>query len=316
MTAASAERTAWLAERRTGSGASDVAAICGLSKWASPYSCWLSKVTDVDEEWNDDMRFGHYVESAILDWFHDETGLWVRGAQRLVRHPEHPEHLATLDGLAYETAWQGDTAPVDEALGVVEAKSTTDASWDDGIPVYYRCQIQWQLYVTGLTHAFVPTLHRFSGKFKLYEVERDEADIAYIVARVTAWWNDHVLTGTPPPVDAHPATTAALVEQWPTPEGTLDADDTARELVARYRTAKATTKLAKETEQRIGNELRALLGDREALVDAGDVIASWKNQSAKRIDTDELRERFPHIADACTTFTHSRVLRLGTQGES
>ena len=47
------ERTDWLAWRRKGIGASDIAGILGISPWASPWSVWadwiLSTFDDVDE---------------------------------------------------------------------------------------------------------------------------------------------------------------------------------------------------------------------------------------------------------------------------
>lgn len=325
MSVAQAERAAWLRQRRLGVGASDVAGILGLSKWASPYSVWLSKITDVPDEQNDDTEFGRRAERMVLDWFEDKTGLYALNRGQMVHHPEHPKFFATVDALAFEHLFRTidvhhDFLDPSDAIALVEAKTTTDsaAEWEREIPIYYRVQVTWAMWCAGLDHAFIPTLHRFSGQFRLYEIALDPTDVEFIVPRVTAFWQDHVLTGDPPPVDAHPATTEALKQRWPTPEGSLDADERARELVARYRTAQATTKLAEETEQRIGNELRALLGDSEALVDGIDVkghpnvIASWRASETRRLDAAALRAAHPELADEFTTTTSARRLLAHT----
>lgn len=320
-------RAEWLQRRRRGVGSSDVAQILGLSPWGSPYACWLEKVSDRPEnEPTDDMTFGRYAEAMVLAWFTDHTGLVVKNQQLEVQHQDYAHFIATLDGTAHESL-AGDEI-LSTAIGVVEAKSTRDSEeeWAAGIPIQYRIQTTWQLIVTGMSHAFVPTLHRFSGRFHLYEVELDQADVDYVVPRVTEWWERYVVTGNPPPIDDSLATTRALKEQWPTPEGTVDADEPARELVARLHAHKAMAKVTERNIDQAENELRALLADREALVDGENakgrpkVIASWKSQNGKGVtDWAPIHEQYPDLAAviaAHTTTSSIRVLRVPAPKES
>lgn len=306
-------RAEWLQRRRRGVGSSDVPGVLGLSPWASPYSVWAGKVFDLpdDDRGDDDREFGRRAERMILEWFEDETGLTVRDQQVEVAHPDHSHFLATLDGRAYEGP--NGTDPV----AVVEAKSTRDSpdEWAEQIPMQYRVQTIWQLAVTGLPVAYVPALHRFSGQFRLYEVPADPADIAYVLGEVGAWWDRYVVTGDPPPVDEHRATTETIRQVWPTGDGSVEADEAARELVARLNAYKEMLALTKGNVTRMENELRQLLGDREALVDGVDargrpiVLASWREQPDARFDVDAFRARYPRVAERFTNRGTHRVLR-------
>ena len=59
----------WLAEREKGIGASDVAAILGLSPWETAYSLWLKKTHQVEPEpENEAMLMGHLLEEVVVSW--------------------------------------------------------------------------------------------------------------------------------------------------------------------------------------------------------------------------------------------------------
>ena len=149
VTATTAPATgAWLTERRSGIGGSDIAGIAGISPWASPWSVWASKVglaaDSAPDEWTPSMRLGTDLEPVIGEWFTRETGLTVAGEQTLVRHRRIAHHFATVDGFVLDSP----TTTSLSALGVFEAKYTADA-WDE-LPDHYVAQVQWQLHCTGL----------------------------------------------------------------------------------------------------------------------------------------------------------------------
>ena len=63
----SSERAEWLDWRRGGIGSSDIAAIIGLSPWATPYSVWAEKTGRLDNHDNDDTvkEFGRRAGRAV-----------------------------------------------------------------------------------------------------------------------------------------------------------------------------------------------------------------------------------------------------------
>jgi len=313
------ERIDWLTWRRGGLGASDIAGVLDLSPWASTFSVWASKVDDnTDDNDNAAMEFGRRAEVMIAPWFADRTGLTVTGEQARCTHRDDTWKLCTVDGFVAD-GWTG------AVLGVLEIKTTGDsaADWADQVPVHYQCQATWAMHVTDLPRCWFAVLHLAFGRpqFEVYEFARDLTDEAYVVERCARFWHDHVLTGIPPDIDGHKATTDAIKAHWPTAEGSIDADPTSRLLVADllgHRQQLATLQAVLDEGE---NALRATLGDREALIDGVDAkgrpntIASWKAQQSARLDGKALRAAHPALADEFTTTTTSRVLRIKTPKE-
>lgn len=264
------ERGEWLAWRKFGIGASDVAALCGMSPWASPMSVWADKAGLLDDEDSEVMEFGRRAEPMLTGYFEDRTGLVVRGIQDRRVHPDHDHHRCTLDGWVAES-------PHAKPLGIVEYKTTGDRPWDE-VPDQYAIQVQWQLHVTGESHAWMGVLHGRS--FRVYELDRDDRAIAMLVDVVDRFWRDHVMANVPPPADAHRATSDALAAAFPSPtEGAaVPLDDVSWALDLRA-DAKARAKSAKEDERRADNAIKAAIGDAEIGTIAGDAVIAWREQT-------------------------------------
>lgn len=309
------QRTEWLESRRKGIGASDVAGIVGLSPWASPWSVWVSKVMPVDDDGGTEaMEHGLRAEPMLRRWFEDRTGLPVIGEQEQIHHPEHPWVMATLDGSVMETGTDDTTM----RLGIAEWKVTSDPPWDHGVPLYYQCQAQWQMFASGAERTWFGVLHIAFGRptFRVYEFARDEADIAYLFDRCRRFWFDHVTSGIPPQADGSDATSAALAQAYPEQtEGAIVADLEHLSAVALVRQHKQAVKDAETALTAAENHLKALLAEHESIVDVDDngkpkVIASWKAQDRTSIDSKALRADLPDIADTYSKTTTSRVLRI------
>ena len=73
------ERQKFLAERMTGLGGSDAAAIIGENPWKNAIQVWNEKMGMVDQEMNEAMRWGIAMEPLIRDGNCCMTG---RGASR------------------------------------------------------------------------------------------------------------------------------------------------------------------------------------------------------------------------------------------
>lgn len=311
------DEKAWHDFRRQGVGASDISALIGLSRYSSPTALYYTKLglLEPDEE-TQRQRIGKRMEALLAAEFHDETGLYVVGEQTWATHPEHTFARCTLDGFVAESA----DADIDSVLGNVEFKTDGRFGFPDGLPHNIRAQVVFQLGVTQQPHAWVVVM--FAGfRVEIFEVPFDDdarADWLFMLDAARRFWCDHVLTGTPPPVDDHDATVAALTEIYHDPEGMLDADDRARELVATVQRAMSITAAAEATEKRFKNELRALLGEHTDLVDGTkpakkkdadpvpNVIASWRPSQRTTFDhkaalaNDPSLEKYNRVTDVRT----------------
>ena len=278
MTATESDRRAeWLEWRKQGIGASDIAGILSLSPWASPWSVWADKSGLLpDSPSNGPQEYGKRAEPMIRQWFEDDTGLTtLAGEEVWVSNPDKPFIRATPDDVVGESA----TSPLADALGGLEMKAELGRSRWLEIPSHYQTQGQWQMAATGWDRVWFAVLHGFS--FETYVLERDQSDIDFMVKRAEQFWTDHVLTGDPPPVDGHDATTEALAVVYP------DARDEAADLTDHAETFKALirAKAAKktiETEVKsLSNEIRAAMGECHSAEVDGRAVATLGQQTRK-----------------------------------
>lgn len=95
----------WLAYRRRGIGGSDVAAIMGISPFATIRDLFYNKtgvqpVIQEEEESNWVAKeVGHRLEDLVAEIFSKKTGLEVFPVRVMFRHPLYPFMLADVDFL-------------------------------------------------------------------------------------------------------------------------------------------------------------------------------------------------------------------------
>ena len=177
------------------------------------------------------------------------------------QHSDNARHVASPDRLLHRREHMHFNRPPDQIDALLEIKSAlNDWEWgetgSDVIPMGYRCQVQWQLYVMGLNVAYVAVITS-RLEFRWYRIERDQDDIDYLVAAADAFLAS-LAAGHEPDIDASEHTYAAIRELHPDIDGTtveLDAL-TAAEWVE----ALAAEKAAKATKQAVLNRIAHAMG--------------------------------------------------------
>ena len=284
------ERSDWLAWRREGIGASDAAAILGLSPWASPMTVWLDKTGQLpDREPSEAMAWGSILEGIIADEFERRTGLIVASRQLAVTHPEHEWMRATLDGMVY-------ARPGGQALGVLETKNTSRArDWESGPPPHVVSQVQHQLAVSGLPKAWVAVLIG-GNELRWWEVARDERTITDLIDAEARFWV-RVLDRTPPSVDGSEVTAAAIRAAFsePVENSSTDLPAHAVEIAAEYHLAAAAEKVAAQRKQEAANALTSMLAEAQVGFVGEQKVASWPIIRAKALDEKALAAAHPDI---------------------
>lgn len=271
------DRPAWLEFRRAHIGASDVAAVLGISPWSSPWSLWASKVGLLGEEdENEVMEAGRWLELSIAPWFTHRTGLHVIGAQTVVEAADDPLASCTADGFVVDTP----VSAIDDALGVKEIKTAGFGRPWDPIPAHYQAQAQWSMYVTGLQKVWFAVL--MGRRLDVHELDRDDGEILFIKSRVDRFWSEHVATGTPPPTDGHDATLRAIAEVYPThtPDLSVELDELV-DVLEQWREAKDARLAAEKLEKEAKAAIQAELADAEEGTVAGERVVSYRAQTRK-----------------------------------
>jgi putative phage-type endonuclease len=277
-----ASEAEWLAARRQGVTASEIAILLGLSPYGSPFALYHQKRGDLPDQEDDmSMAIGRHFEDFVAGQFamqHDEFHLAGDG-RTLYAHPERPWQLATPDRIVNDVRF--DMLPgVDEVFeeyepyAVLEAK--TDGGFDgwgddgtDEIPVHYRCQVLWQMDVLGVTTGFVACLFMNRRQLRVYELQMDsqaEQDLELMRAEAHVFLA-RIDNGDPPGVDWRPATTGALKHLHP------DVQDTdvpiSSQLAGWYMAACRNLKAAEQRKARWENEIREQIGSAHRAFDPG-----------------------------------------------
>jgi putative phage-type endonuclease len=280
----------WLAARRRGIGSSDVAAILGMSKFATPYSVWVDKVEGLPEDESPALEFGRRLEAVVADAFADRhPEFLVFKPSEMYAHGEFEWMLANPDRLLWEDG---------DLVGVLEVKTSNYADdWSgDEPPDYVLLQVQHQLAVMDLPFGIVALL-MFGREYREFRVERDERVIAMLVDLERDFWR-RVEEHDPPPVDESEVTEAAI--KWlyrePDPETVVELGDDGALLLEERAQAKRALDEAERAFRAADNALKARLGNRTVATVRGEVAATW-NVVVRQgdLDVDALAADHPEL---------------------
>lgn len=226
----------WLAGRRAGIGASELASVLGVpGAYTSPFSLWWAKKLGWESDSDEAMRIGSKLEPLVGEMFAERRPdlALFRTDGRLWQHWQHPWMLATPDFVAVDETGR---------LEPVECKTDEGGTgWGqpgtDEVPVKHRVQLLVQCAVLGAERGH---LVRLAGKrLTAYTVDAlDETvtrpdDPEQLDGWAPTEWELWVSVGerfmgslaldVPPDPDDHPQTEQALQRLYPAP---ADDDDT------------------------------------------------------------------------------------------
>ncbi len=335
------ERAAWLAERRTGIGGSDIAALLGLSPYKTQVELWLDKTgrapdIEPDADQVERMHWGNVLEDVIARHAAALRGVKIQRINTVLRHPAYPAALANIDRAIVtegsRARWDDSAGRVLGADRVLEVKTAhalaqQSADWGepgtDEVPQHYWLQCQWYLAITGLPFADLAVL--FGGqKFCEYTIPADKGLQDDLLAQAQGWWQRHVVEDMPP----DPTTEADARALWRAhkagAEKIVDVD--VAQAVAELRQIKAqignenTEGTLEYRMQKLRDVICAAFGEAEVITHAGRKLATWKaNKPSHKTDwkalVEFLQPQPATLAQFTTETPGARVLRLSAAKE-
>jgi putative phage-type endonuclease len=218
-TASYRDREEWLAERKTGIGGSDAAAVLGVSPYKSALDLWREKVSDESESdaATTVMLMGNYLEPLAADLYAQETGRQMR-RQPLRRHPEHDFMIGNVDRQIL--------AGVLRSTGVLEIKCpglrVFAGAKAKGLPDHMTVQLMHYLAVLGYSWGSFALLCRETGEFIHFDLEADPRLIATLIEREHEFWTKYVVPRVEPPAETEKVTDIPHIEGEMT---VVDGDD-------------------------------------------------------------------------------------------
>lgn len=170
----SVDEDAWHSDRAKGVTASEVALLesGGPKAWQNLRDTKAGIKTRF--EGNEYTRWGHEREPHILAFLENEYG--IEPNNNVLAHPDHPEYMATPDGIGTD------------GLSIGEAKTSKADRWET-VPKKYVSQVQWGMFVTGAQVCFLAVEYyavtgsgllvtRYFEDPEVWTIHRDEEHIS------------------------------------------------------------------------------------------------------------------------------------------
>lgn len=294
----------WLAWRAQGITATDVAAILGLSSWASSFSLWWRKAGDraavaagdVLQEMERSQRWelGHRAEPLIEGFYRDEVlpeghrigsgGCWQqRGPLSWAR--------ATPDRVLYKGRSRAPYAVLEFKTDAGHGFGEDNGDGLPEIPVYYRAQVLWEMAVVGVDVGWLSVL---TGRMEIkhYKITPQTDEIDTLIG--AAWEFQRSLdAGEPPDVDDSEHTTTALKTLHTGADGEADVDG---DTVARWREVTEELGVLSAEKTALTNALLAQAGDAKTLMCDGQKVATRSVFQRKATDHDAVKAALESLA--------------------
>ena len=291
-------------DRSTGLGGSDMAAVLGIVKKRSPLDLYLEKVGEVEPfAGNDATDLGSEFEDKVAELYARRTGRRVRRDRREYRHPHHPWAMAHLD------------RRIVGVRDILEIKCSSVDGWgDEGtdqVPEPILPQVHHYLGITGADSCDIAAL-LWGGygppKLQVYTVPRDDEMVAILLEEGERFWREHVLARVPP----DPKTSEQANRRWSHVVAGKSVTATGEVLRAidDLEGVKAQQKQLEGRRDELELFIKQFLQDGEAIVEAGQVHATWKAQTSRRFDVTRFKAEHAELAEEYHSESTYRVLRI------
>lgn len=280
---------AWEKERRASVGASEVAAVMGLSPYNTALDVYKHK-QGIDRDFDPLLSFvGHASEPIMHEWVERYSGVDVKLEQAfMARSVAWPFLHASFDRVSSDpfTTWQFKTAHF-----------YAGHHWDEGIPTDIRIQVQAEMAVAGTQRAAV-VVWIGGREFRLFWEPRDDRFInEHMIPALEAFWGG-VRGGRPPA----PSTIAESSEQFPTTPGKeVEASEAAIEAVDRRAVLLSDIQAQKAEADALQLVIANYMEDADTLTHEGRRLLTYKTQAGRSsFDAKQLKEDHPDLAAAYT----------------
>ena len=279
------EREAWLQERKTYIGGSDLGCILGLSKYKSALDIYLDKTTDIiDQTTSEAAYWGNVLEDVVAREYSRITDQKTYEADGLIRHSEHSFLAVNID------RWvDGDngTRHVLECktAGLMKAKEWGEQGTDQ-IPASYLYQVAYYSAICNVEKVDIAVL--IGGQeFRIYTYIKDVDLEKKLIQAACAFWHNYVVLGIAP--EASNSSDVAIL--YPNSNGsTIEADASLLKEVENLKEIKMQERIIAAQKIALETKIKSSIGENEALITPdGEILATWKNTKVRKVfDTKKL----------------------------
>lgn len=260
----------WEDERRCSVGASDVAAVMGLSSYGvTPLDVYRHKL-GVDRDFDPLLGWiGHQSEPIMEGWLREFSGLDLDIRPGfMARSVEWPFLHASFDRV---------NAHPFIPIQMKTAHHYTGHHWDEGVPTDIRVQVQAEMAVSGAPRALV-VVWIGGREFRHFWEPRDDTFIReHMIPTVERFWDANVRAQVPP----NPSTVGEVADVWPSQDRPVDLSDEAFDTLERITVLNSDIKAQEAERDALKVALAPYVGDADTLMHNGQRVATWKSQAGR-----------------------------------
>lgn len=294
-------------ERRQYIGASDVAIICGLSKFKSATQLLMEKRGQHDgDAASHAAEWGTYMEDGVALLAQKKLDVKMKRVHKRLIHSKMPYFSALLDRKIV-----GQPEVDVEIKTLLRATYNAWADNENGVADHIYLQVQAQMACDKrLTKALVIAALQDARELKFHWIDRDEDTIATIEEEVEFFWQNCVLGTSPPRHRTKEDFKFDLFER----RNTEIADHEAMDLLKELARLKKYKKSCEEEQGRLEDKLAERMGEVDELTDESENwLSRFRDMESSRLNVKRLREDHPELAKAYTETKVMRSLRLNSK---
>jgi putative phage-type endonuclease len=279
-------------------GGSDVAAILGLNRYKTPYEVWDEKKNGNNSfTGNPATEWGNKLEPAIIKHFEQVNNTQVFDNNITYLSDKYNFIGCHPDGIFFKGSEK-------LLLEVKTVSSTAYKHWANELPLEYFCQVQHNLYVTGLKKAKFVCLVLDDRNYFEIDVNFDEVFCEQQTAYLIEWWERYIVG------DETPIKVVADYEKASPETAMVQAE---KEDLITYQNLveiKAKIKALETEKETLEDKIKLRIGEASELVDGLTTLATWKASTTVRVETKKLKEELPETFLKYAKETTSRKLLI------
>ena len=161
-------RAEWLEARRKGLGGSDIAAIMGVSPWATEMDVYLDKMGLSKDKDSAAKARGRYLERAVAEWYADKNEVEISAGGHFHGRADFmmgtPDFWVNVPGKSDKWGLEIKTARSDRGWG---------KEGSDDIPPYYKTQCHWYMLISEQEVWDVAVYFTMKDEFRQYRLVKD-----------------------------------------------------------------------------------------------------------------------------------------------
>lgn len=256
--------------RKNGLGATDIAALMGLSPYRTPYELWMIKTGRMDEPTILDenrLRLRHAHEETIAREYAFQKSVKLKRVNQTVVHKRIPFMFANLDRV------------IIGQRKIVECKSSSGfmrATWgengSDKAPIPYIIQVQSQIACADYDDADIAALIDIDD-YRIFAQPRNDKIIKKIEEASERFWIDNVLADVAPP----PTNRADLKLMFPTNNGNfIEATHEIIAYINERAAHKASIKSLDSDVEKLDKEIIQFIASNDGITEDGKILATFQ----------------------------------------